>query len=71
MRLRFWMTCGISTAIAVLLLVSGGRYAPLPRLGCDLMPSVMSGALVAVSAVAASLRQANGKQMTSRPSVVH
>lgn len=59
---RFWMTCGISTAIAVLLLVSGGRHAPLPRLGCDTLPSVVSGALSAAPAFAAPLRQTSGKQ---------
>lgn len=58
---RFWLSCGISTALAVLLLVSGGRYAPLPRLGCEPVPSVISGALAVASAVAAPLRQ-TGKQ---------
>ena len=53
------MTCGVSTVLAVLLLVSGGRYAPLPRLGCDRLPSVMAGALAVTSAVAAPLRQAS------------
>lgn len=56
------MTCGISTAIAVLLLVSGGRHVPLPRLGCEPLPSVVSGALSAVPAFAAPLRQTSGKQ---------
>lgn len=58
---RFWMSCGISTVLAVLLLVSGGRYAPLPRLGCEPVPYVISGALAVASAVAAPLRH-TGKQ---------
>ena len=56
---HFLMTCGVSTVLAVLLLVSGGRYAPLPRLGCDRLPSVMAGALAVTSAVAAPPRQAS------------
>lgn len=55
------MTCGISTALAVLLLVSGGRYAPPPRLGCESVPAFLSGALAVASAVATPLRH-NGKQ---------
>ena len=58
-RPRFVLTCGVSTVLAVLLLVSGGRYAPLPRLGCDRLPSVMAGALAVGSAVVAPLRQAS------------
>ena len=58
---RFLMTCGVSTVLAVLMLVSGGRYAPLPRLGCDRLPSVMAGALAVGSVVAAPLRH-TGKQ---------
>lgn len=53
------MTCGVSTVLAVLLLVSGGRYAPLPRLGCDRLPWVMAGALAVGSAVVVPLRQAS------------
>lgn len=56
---RFLLTCGVSTVLAVLLLVSGGRYAPLPRLGCERLPAVMAGALAVGSAVAAPLRQAS------------
>ena len=55
------MTCAVSAVLAALLLVSGGRYTPLPRLGCDRLPSVMAGALAVASAVAVPLRHA-GKQ---------
>ena len=58
-RPRFLLTCGVSTVLAVLLLVSGGRYAPLPRLGCDRLPSVMAGALAVGAAVVVPLRQAS------------
>ncbi|MDE5878835.1 MAG: hypothetical protein K2G99_02235, partial [Desulfovibrio sp.] len=63
---RVWLTCWCSTALAVLLLVSGGCYAPLPRLGCEPLPSVMSGALAVASAVVAPLRQAS-KQRQRQP----
>ncbi|MBD5539379.1 MAG: hypothetical protein HDQ94_05220 [Desulfovibrio sp.] len=43
----------------MLLLVSGARHAPLPRLGCDRLPSVMTGALAVASAVVVPLRQAS------------
>lgn len=67
---RFWMSCGISAALAVLLLVSGGRYAPLPRLGCEPVPYVISGALAVASAVAAPLRH-TGKQRQRQASTAH
>ena len=67
---RFWMSCGISAALAVLLLVSGGRYAPLPRLGCEPAPAVSSGALAVASAVAAPLRH-TGKQRQRQAAPSH
>ena len=67
---RFWMSCGISTALAVLLLISGGRYAPLPRLGCEPAPSVSSCALAVASAVAAPLRHTS-KQRQRQAATAH
>ncbi|MDE7240306.1 hypothetical protein [Desulfovibrio sp.] len=68
---RFWISCGISTALAVLLLVSGGRYAPLPRLGCEPAPSVISGALAVASTVAAPLRHASKQRQRQAATTSH
>lgn len=71
LRPRFLMTCGVSAVLAVLLLVSGGRYAPLPRLGCDRLPSVMAGALAMGSAVVAPLRQASKQRQRHAIASLH
>lgn len=68
---RFWMSCGISAALAVLLLVSGGRYAPLPRLGCEPAPAVSSGALAVASAVAAPLRHTSKQRQRQAATSSH
>lgn len=70
-RRSFWMNWGISTALAVLLLISGGRYAPLPRLGCDALPSVLAGALAVSSAVATPLRHVSKQRQRQAPTTAH
>lgn len=74
---RFWLSGGISVAAALVLLLSGGRSAPLPRFGCDhVTPSVVRTALAAAAVMAAPLRQNGGKQRqrcaaTSCPDTAH
>lgn len=70
-RPHFWLSYGISTALAVLLLISGGRYAPLPRLGCESVPTLLSGALAVASSIATPPRPASKQRQRQASTTPH